>query len=47
MREGHDTLYLVLLSNFTLTLDKMKFGHFWPKVTINSQRGEFGDIKLT
>jgi hypothetical protein len=45
MREGHDTLYLVLLSIFTLTLVKVKFGHFWPKVTINSQRGEFGDIK--
>jgi hypothetical protein len=44
MREGHDTLYLVLLSIFTLTLVKVKFGHFWHKVIINSQRGEFGDI---
>jgi hypothetical protein len=44
MREGHDTLYLVLLSIFALTLVKVKFGHFWHKVIINSQRGEFGDI---
>jgi hypothetical protein len=44
MSEGHDTLYLVLLSIFTLTLVKVKFGHFWHKVTINLQRGEFGDI---
>jgi hypothetical protein len=36
MREGHYTLYLVLLSNFTLTLVKVKFSHFWPKMIINS-----------
>jgi hypothetical protein len=29
MREGFDTLYLVLLSIFTLTLVKVNFGHFW------------------
>jgi hypothetical protein len=44
MREGHDTLYLVLLFIFTLTLVKVKFGHFSHKAIINSQRGEFGDI---
>jgi hypothetical protein len=31
MREGLDTLYLVLLSIFTLTLVKVNFGHFWKK----------------
>ena len=44
MREGHDTLYLVLLSIFTLTLVKVKFGHFWHKVSIKSLWGDFGDI---
>ena len=44
MREGHDTLYLVLLSIFTLTLVKVKFGHFFDKVSIKSLCGDFGDI---
>jgi hypothetical protein len=44
MREGHDTLYLVLLSIFTLTLVKVNFGHFWHKVSIKSLCGDFGDI---
>jgi hypothetical protein len=44
MREGHDTLYLVLLSIFTLTLVKVKFGHFFDKVSIKSLWGDFGDI---
>jgi hypothetical protein len=44
MREGHDTLYLVLLSIFTLTLVKVKFDHFFDKLSIKSLKGDFGDI---
>jgi hypothetical protein len=44
MREGHDTLYLVLLSIFTLILVKVKVGHFFDKVSIKSLWGDFRDI---